>query len=170
MVVHDLDLGSVAVLPDETLTETVVDADAVLPGPVFLECLKVEARAFEIVQRGGRVQDSQLPVRGLAIASSRRVRRPLKILSASASLKLLILLLSYSDMRYGIKAQNRTTRATCPREHFGRFSGRPGLSLTTSSKPEIRHSEPVPWASADPPLSSVSGSRISCIGVLVRAS
>jgi len=83
MVVHDFDLGSVAVLPDETHTETVVDADAVLPGPVFLECLKVEARAFEIVQRGGRVQDSQLPVRGLGNrfkpARSEAVKDPLGV-------------------------------------------------------------------------------------------
>ena len=43
MVIHNFDIGSIAVLPNEANPIPVIDADAVLPYPVAFEGLKLEA-------------------------------------------------------------------------------------------------------------------------------
>jgi len=53
MVIHDLDVGGFAALPDETDPILVIDPDAVLASPVALERLQMQAGAFEVLERAG---------------------------------------------------------------------------------------------------------------------
>src|SRR5674476_812211 len=62
VVVHDLDVGGSGVGPDEADPPLLVDADAVLSGPVSAECFQsVAGRHSEVVQRFGGIQHHQLP-------------------------------------------------------------------------------------------------------------
>jgi hypothetical protein len=53
MIVHDLNVGGFAVLPDEANPIAVVDPDAVLASTAALESLQMQAGTFEIVERAG---------------------------------------------------------------------------------------------------------------------
>src|SRR5664280_820520 len=62
VVVHDLDVGGSGVGPDEADPPLLVDADAVLSGPVPAECFQPVARRHsQVVERFGSVQHHQLP-------------------------------------------------------------------------------------------------------------
>lgn len=63
MLVHDLDINSLAVLPYEADPETVVDPDTVLPGAVIPKRLQLQTGALQIVQRRRGMQDGELPIR-----------------------------------------------------------------------------------------------------------
>lgn len=64
MVVGYLDRMGVTSTPLETNAPLVIDADAVLTGPVALQLLKpVAGRFSEVFQRVGRVQDQEFSQR-----------------------------------------------------------------------------------------------------------
>jgi len=64
MVIHDLYAVSVPVAPRKTNTKLVIDANAVLPFAIALQCLKViTRRSLQVLQHHGVIEHYQFSQR-----------------------------------------------------------------------------------------------------------
>ncbi len=64
MIIHDLDIGHIAIFPSEANSPLIVDTNAVLPLPVAFERFKLIAgRLPEILKGSGAMQIEQLAPR-----------------------------------------------------------------------------------------------------------